>query len=150
MADEGHQVGNHTQTHRELPLISDEARHWELGTAGDVLAKILGHEPTTIRPPFGSYNAAVREHFNGPNVLWSIDPQDWRNHSADYITQHILTRAQDGDIILLHDVYQHTYRAVRRIVPALLARGFVFVTVDEMLEFRGAAGEDETVRHRRP
>ena len=151
MADEGHQVGNHSQTHRELPRLSAENRQWEINTASGIIGKAIGHEPTTIRPPYGSYNAATREDFNGiPNILWSVDPQDWRNHCADYITQHILSRTQDGCIVLLHDVYWHTYHATRRIVPALLEQGFVFVTVDELLEVRGAAQPSETIRHRRP
>ena len=150
MAEEGHQVGNHTQTHRELPNIGAEARRWEVETARDIISKVIGHEPTTIRPPFGSTTQAVRDEFDVPNILWSVDPWDWYNRCADYVTEHVLSRTQDGCIILLHDVYHHTYEATRRIVPALLEQGFVFVTIDELLALRGEAQPGETVRSRRP
>ena len=147
---EGHQIGNHTQNHRNLTRLSQNERLREINRGVDAIEQVLGFPPSTMRPPFGAHNAAVRADMDNPLVLWSIDPWDWDTTNVDYITEHVLSRAQDGDIILLHDLYQSTYQATRRIVPALLERGFTFVTIDQMLALRGEAGPGEVVHHRRP
>ena len=147
---EGHQIGNHTQNHRNLTRLSQNERLREINRGADAINDVLGFAPSTMRPPFGAYNAAVRADLDVPLLLWSIDPWDWDTTDVDYIVDHVLSRAQDGDIILLHDLYQSTYQATRRIVPALLERGFTFVTVDQMLALRGEAAAGEVVRHRRP
>ena len=147
---EGHQIGSHSYNHRNLSRLSQEARRQQLSRADDAISAALGFPPSTMRPPYGAYNAGVRADLTVPLVLWSIDPWDWNTEDAQYVADHVISRAQDGDIILLHDIYQSTYRATRLIVPALLERGFTFVTIDQMLALRGEAGPGEVVRHRRP
>ncbi|MCL2532171.1 MAG: polysaccharide deacetylase family protein [Oscillospiraceae bacterium] len=149
MVAEGHQVGNHSQRHLEATRVSAERRRLDYHEGMQAIYRVLGFTPTTTRLPFGSYNATVLADMTTPHIHWSIDPQDWRNRNAQYIANHVLHFAQDGDIILLHDVYHSTYQATRILVPALLERGFVFVTVDQLLALRGAAQPGEVVRHRR-
>ena len=147
---EGHQIGNHTQNHRNLTRLSQTDRLREINRGAAAIEGALGFPPSTMRPPFGAHNAAVRADLDNPLVLWSIDPWDWDTTDVDYIVEHVVSRAQDGDIILLHDLYQSTYQATRRIVPALLEQGFTFGTIDQMLALRGEAAPGEVVFHRRP
>jgi len=146
----GHQVANHSYNHRNFTRISSEQRQQELRQTDEAIYQATGIPSTVTRPPYGSFNRAAQADFTNPLLLWSVDPWDWNTECADYVAQHVLERAQDGDIILLHDLYQHTYEATRIIVPALLERGFVFVTIDQMLELRGGAEPGEVVRHRHP
>ena len=62
-----------------------------------------------------------------------MDPQDWNTTDVDKIVSHVVNNVRDGDIILLHDIYSTSVSAALRIVDELLARGYVFVTVDEIL-----------------
>jgi len=149
MAAEGHSVGNHTQTHLEQTRVSADRRRRDYHEGHEAIERVLGARPTHTRLPFGAYNADVLADMTTPHILWSIDPQDWRNRNAQYVATHVLHYARDGDIILLHDVYHSTYQATRIIVPALLERGFVFVTIDQLLALRGGAQPGEIVRHRR-
>lgn len=149
MAAEGHQVGNHSFGHAEFTRVSADRRRSEYQQGAQAIYNVLGFMPSTTRLPYGSYNSTVLAELTTPHIHWSIDPQDWRNRNAQYIANHVLERAQDGDIILLHDVYQSTYQATRLIVPALLEQGFVFVTIDQLLALRGEAQAGEVVRHRR-
>ena len=69
-------------------------------------------------------------------ILWSIDPEDWNDKNADRIVNHIVSNAQDGDIILLHDIYPTSVEAALRVVDALHQKGFLFVTVEELAQQR--------------
>jgi len=133
----------------EFTRVNAERRRREYQEGMQAIYNVLGFMPTTTRLPFGSYNDTVLAEMTTPQIQWSIDPQDWRNRNAQYIANHVLHHAADGDIILLHDVYHSTYQATRILVPALLQQGFVFVTVDQLLALRGEAQPGEVVRHRR-
>jgi len=149
MAALGHQVGNHTQNHVEFTRVNAERRRREYQEGAQAIYNVLGVMPTTTRLPYGSYNDTILAEMTTPQIQWSIDPQDWRNRNAQYIAQHVIERVQEGDIILLHDVYESTLAAARILVPALLEQGFVFVTVDQLLTLRGEAQPGDVVRHRR-
>ena len=69
-------------------------------------------------------------------ILWSIDTRDWDHTSASDIARNVLTNADGGDIILMHDYVSGksgTCDALRIIIPELLERGFEFVTVGELI-----------------
>jgi peptidoglycan/xylan/chitin deacetylase (PgdA/CDA1 family) len=70
-------------------------------------------------------------------ILWDVDTRDWAHTPPDEIARHILDTVQAGDIILMHDFIGHdspTPAALRLVIPALLARGYRFVTVGELVE----------------
>ena len=66
-------------------------------------------------------------------VLWSVDPQDWNTTDIDSIVNHVVNNVKDRDIILLHDIYPSSVAAALRIVDELKARGYIFVTVEDIL-----------------
>ena len=66
-------------------------------------------------------------------VLWTVDPQDWNTNNVDAVVNHVVNNVKDGDIILLHDIYPSSVAAALRIVDELKARGYIFVTVEDIL-----------------
>ena len=70
-------------------------------------------------------------------ILWTMDTLDWKDRDARTIVDKVLASAQDGAIILLHDIYGTTIDAVTELVPELIERGYQIVTVSEMAEGRG-------------
>ena len=84
----------------------------------------------------------------GPVVLWSVDPEDWKDDDIDRVVAAVVEHASDGDIILLHDLFPSSAQAALRIVDTLLARGFCFVTVEQLMEQRGVTPE-AGVRYRK-
>ena len=137
MAARGNQVGVHTEHHVKLTEV-DRARYdREVGAVRGKLTDLLGPGDYWLRPPYGILDKQVRQWADGPLVLWSVDPEDWKVRDADRVTEAVLSRVQDGDIILLHDTYPSSTEAALRIVDALTARGFRFVTVRELMERRG-------------
>ena len=133
----GCQLGNHTYTHPYLAEISAEEIESELKSAQKAIAEASGVDPTTIRPPYGSVNQQVVDIAEKPLVHWSLDTLDWQNRNAEHVSSKILNFIKDGDIVLMHDVYDTTAEAVEIVVPELIKRGFQLVTVDELAAYKG-------------
>lgn len=136
MEEEGHQIGSHTYDHVRLTNLNaaDFARQVDRTQA--LLAEILGRDGFALRPPYGSIDNGVVKRADSPLILWSIDPEDWDDKDVDRIVSHIVSCAQDGDIILLHDIYPTSVEAALRVVDELHQRGFLFVTVEELARQR--------------
>lgn len=83
------------------------------------------------------FNRDVAEKTGLPIILWSIDTLDWQNRNHDVIFNTVLDQVNDGDIVLMHDLYKSTAEAVRRIIPALKRKGYQLVTVSELARVRG-------------
>ena len=65
--------------------------------------------------------------------MWTVDPLDWTTENVEEIVDRVVTQAGENDMILLHDCYDSSVEAALRIVDRLLAEGFDFVRVDELL-----------------
>ena len=133
MAAEGHLIGNHTYSHVQLTTISNEAACAEIEEANAVLTAAVGEVIHYIRPPFGSWQEGLDSLVDMQVVLWNVDPQDWKVQNTDVIVEKVLREVEDGDIILLHDVYKESVEAAFRIIDELQKRGYEFVRVDEIL-----------------
>lgn len=133
MDEEGHLIGNHTYTHIQLKKNNREKYKQELIKTSEVIKEITGKEVLYVRPPYGSWDKSFEKELNMFPVLWNIDPRDWCSGNADCIASAVLTKAEDGDIILLHDYYGTSVEAALKIVDELLEEGYNFVTVDEIL-----------------
>ncbi len=136
MKDLGCQIGNHTYNHPQLTAISAQNVSYQLTKTSDIIANITGVRPTAIRPPYGSYNSTVSSVAGAPLILWSIDTLDWKSRNATSVTNSVLSNVRDGDIILMHDIYNSTATATESIIPELIARGFQLVTVDELAYYK--------------
>lgn len=143
MAAEGHQIGVHTYSHTALAGLSQADFDLEVGQTRFALSAILGERDFWLRPPYGFLDDAARQWADSPVILWSVDPEDWReDHDVERIAQAVLGKVKDGDIILFHDVYQASVDAAVRVVDALLERGFCFATVEQLLASKGIQAED--------
>ena len=89
-----------------------------------------------MRPPGGAYDNALYTVLQTPAVLWTVDTMDWSHQNKDITVQRVLEHAEDGDIILMHDLFSATADAAEVLIPALCARGFQLVTVSELLAYR--------------
>ena len=137
MEAEGHQIGIHTYDHvSALTGLSAADFDAQVGRTRRLLTAILGRSDFPLRPPYGAVDPAVRANAGGPIYLWSVDPEDWATEDAAAVAEHLVSHARDGDILLLHDIFPSSVEAALRAVDALHARGFYFVTVEELLAAR--------------
>ncbi|MDE3722841.1 polysaccharide deacetylase family protein [Nocardiopsis sp. N85] len=136
MADEGHEVGNHTWDHDDLATLSGDAIRDDLARTDKAIEDVTGETPTTMRPPYGSLNDTAREAIDKPIVLWDVDTLDWQSRDSDAVTDVTLQETDKGSVVLFHDIHESTVDAVPDILDGLAEDGYRFVTVSEL------AGED--------
>ena len=135
----GHEIGNHTFSHRKFNLMNEHEMLSEIAGCEEAVASVSEQKLQFIRPPEGHLSDTMRRvvgELDYQIVLWDVDTRDWAHTPPDVITQHVLDTVQAGDIILMHDFIGHnspTPEALRRLIPALLERGYHFVTVGELV-----------------
>ncbi|HEY4240943.1 MAG TPA: polysaccharide deacetylase family protein [Kofleriaceae bacterium] len=135
MAAEGHELGNHTYCHRYLPLARSRSVERELRETDAAIERASGVVPAVARPPWGGRSPrTVRAFARAAKrlVLWDVNSFDWKGKPVDEVVARVLERTRNGSIILMHEAREggeSTVEAVKRIVPALRARGFDFATV---------------------
>ncbi len=138
---EGHEVGNHTWSHPDLMLLSDERVAGEVEKCQTVIREVTGRTGTLFRPPYGSFSrtrgAWLKGTYGLTTVMWSVDPQDWRLPGASVVAQRMLGAVHQGAILLAHDIHAPTIEAMRTVVPGLKSRGYECLTTSGLLA-RGA------------
>lgn len=138
MIEDGHEIGNHSYNHKDLTSISEYDLYRQIVGTDDLLEIYTGHRTTIMRPPYGKNNEEINRNIYKPIILWSIDTRDWENRNAGMVKSNILDNVKDGDIILMHDLYDSTAEAVEMVVPELIKRGYQLVTVSELTEYKGS------------
>ena len=113
------EVGYHSFNHTSFikQKISEVKNEYQ--TSNEIFYSLTSHYFKYTRPPYGSYNQKVLESIDTPFVRWDIDTNDWRYHDAEYITKYVLENYSNGDIILFHDSYDTTVKAINKLVPIL-------------------------------
>lgn len=113
------EVGYHSFNHTSFikQKISEVKNEYQ--TSNEIFYNLTNHYFKYTRPPYGSYNQKVLESIDTPFVRWDIDTNDWRYHDAEYITKYVLENYSNGDIILFHDSYDTTVKAINKLVPIL-------------------------------
>ncbi len=135
MHDSGQQIGNHTFDHANLTNLNSEDIVSEIMKTSDLINSITGSRPTLVRPPYGEFNDITNGicKLNGSAVmLWDVDTEDWNNQNIDAVYNHIVNNANDGDVVLLHDLYQTSVDAAIKLLHDLSNKGYKFVTIDEL------------------
>lgn len=141
MLRDGNTIGNHSFTHADLGGGGAGAQIAETNAA---IHRATGYTPCLFRPPYGSTGPGLRAEVAAAgmrSILWDVDPADWANPGADAIAARVLAAVHPGAIVLSHDgggPREGTLAAYERIIPALLARGYKLVSLEELLSLRPA------------
>lgn len=136
MAEEGHELGIHSYTHAALTGLNNADFYGEVDRTRTVIQNVVGPVDLLLRPPYGMVDAGVRRRANAPIILWSVDPEDWKDRNTDREVNHVLRQVRDGSIILFHDIYPESVEAALQIVDALHQDGYYFVTVSQLFSLR--------------
>lgn len=133
MKEEGHLIGNHSYRHVELTKEGQGVVLEELEKTEDMICQLTGQRPQYVRPPFGAWDESLHDLTRLTPVLWSVDSLDWKLRNRDRIVKRVLKDVEDGDIILMHDIFPSSVQAALEIADRLTEEGYRFVTVDELL-----------------
>ncbi len=138
----GHEIGNHTYSHRPLYLRSADYIEAEIASAQKVFEDVLYFRPKYFRAPFGCRwfgMGAAQERHDLMGVMWTVIGLDWK-YLADQVARRIADRARPGGIICLHDGrglhinpdIQNTLDALTWALPFLQKQGYKFETISEL------------------
>ncbi|GIH95160.1 hypothetical protein Psi01_57900 [Planobispora siamensis] len=128
----GHEIGNHSWSHRNLTTLSGAEIRSELARTDRAVKAAAGVTPKIVRPPYGAFNGTVRSQTTRPVVLWSVDTEDWRYRDSAAVARKAVKSASPGGVILFHDIHPTTVKAIPKVLESLSARGYRFVTVSEL------------------
>jgi len=133
---DGHEIGIHTWDHQSLRTRSVAAVADDITRTADEITRWTGVHPTIVRPPYGAMDRTTSTKIPYSLILWSVDPDDWRDHNAKLVTKRITKEGAPGAIVLMHDVYPSTLAAVPGVIAFYKAHGYTFVTVSELYNSR--------------
>lgn len=143
--DMGCEIANHTYDHKYLNEISDAERNNQIDSVNEKVKNEFGVDVALLRAPGGKYKG-VTDSIDMPLIQWSIDTNDWRHKDVsskprteqqrqkemDEIVDHVMKNVKNGDIILMHDIYEFTADLSEILIPKLVAEGYKLVSVSEM------------------
>ena len=132
----GHEIMSHSDTHAHYPQLSRQQMIADARTCADKIEAVTGVRPTLLRPPYGDYNdtvvGAMREA-GFTTIQWDVDSLDWKNPGVEAICRRVLDKVKPGSIVLFHNAAAQTPQALPRILETLIARGYHFLPVSELI-----------------
>ncbi len=134
----GHEVGNHSENHKQMSKLSLEECKKELQIVHDKVKALTGLDMTVFRPPFGDYNDTVIKAAGDLSyhvIQWDVDSLDWKDYGADSILHTVTNHKHlgNGSIILMHNGAKYTKDALERLIINLKEQGYEFVKVSELI-----------------
>ena len=141
MAEEGHEIGNHSNAHNMLHRMDLAGVRKEMGACAEKIEKLLGYRPTVMRCPGGNSSDIVKKYAQEagiPIAYWSVDTLDWKSRNKDAILNIAFGKngIKDGSIVLMHDIHKTTIPAAKEMILRLKKQGYTFVTTSELIEAR--------------
>jgi polysaccharide deacetylase family sporulation protein PdaB len=134
----GHEIGNHSENHKQMSKLSKEQCKEEIQIVHDKVKELTGIEMTVFRPPFGDYNDTVIRVANelGYHVIqWDVDSLDWKDYGCDSILHTVTNHKHlgNGSIILMHNGAKYTKDALEQMIINLKEQGYEFVKVSDLI-----------------
>ena len=137
--DAGHEIGNHTYSHKRLGSVDCKGMLEEIRKTDVIVYNITGSYPVLFRPPEGKTSSELEARVfaeSKKTVLWTVDTRDWAHRPLEDIVKTVKNNIRNGSVILFHDYitpYSVTAEALDRLIPYLIGLGYEFVTVSELL-----------------
>lgn len=136
--ENGHDLGNHSQNHKNMSQITDSEKESELMSVHEKVKELTGYEMFLFRPPYGDYDNAVvktAKKCGYYTIQWDVDSLDWKDYGVDSIiktvTQH--KALGNGSIILCHNGAKYTAQALDTMITTLKEAGYTFVPLSELI-----------------
>ena len=133
MEEEGHLIGSHSYKHQQMTKLQEGTVLDSIEKNSRLIASITGKYPLYLRPPYGDWNETLENDVNMTTVFWTVDSLDWKYQNAAKTVRKVLKDTEDGDIILMHDIFRTSVEAALEVIDTLEKEGYTFVTVDELL-----------------
>ena len=134
----GHDLGNHSENHKNMSQLSDAEKKEELMKVHDKVRTLTGYEMFLFRPPYGDYDNAVvnvAKDCGYYTIQWDVDSLDWKDYGLDSVIKTVTEHKHlgNGSIILCHNGAKYTAQALDTLITKLKEKGYTFVPVSELI-----------------
>ena len=130
------EIGTHSNTHPSMSKLSKSKINLELTQSIQIIENIINKKVELFRAPFGDYNDTLIEEATSLDlytIQWDVDSLDWKGLSAEEMATRVLSRVNNGSIVLMHNDGEHTLQALPLIIEGLKNKGYTFSTIGEMI-----------------
>ena len=138
----GNEIGIHGYSHKSFTRLKPATLEEEITKSKKYVYNLTGFTPSLVRPPYGNINNNIRKLGYGPYILWNNDTLDWKLRDAKKIYNRLTTSIEENNIILMHDTYLTTYKALELILPYLKENNYKVVTVSKLFAINGKTLEN--------
>ena len=138
----GNEIGIHGYSHKSFTRLKPATFEEEITKSKKYVYNLTGFTPSLVRPPYGNINNNIRKLGYGPYILWNNDTLDWKLRDAQKIYDRFINNVAENNIILMHDTYLTTYKALELILPYLKENNYEVVTVNELFQKNGKTLEN--------
>ncbi len=155
VAKAGHEIGSHSYSHPAFAKISEGEVRKQVKSGRRAVERATGQATIWFRPPYGSMDAAAWREVRDLDVhavFWDVDSRDWTKPGAKRIEDSVVAHVRPGSVVLFHDGggnRAQTAKALRGVIDRLKARGYQFVTVEELYQLRAQARAEKKAAARR-
>lgn len=138
IAGGGHDLGSHSQSHKNMTLMEEAQREAELEQVQTKVQELTGRRMEFFRPPYGNYDDALilqAKELGYYTVTWNVDSQDWKDYGAEAILKEVLENEelQKGSIILLHAGTRYLAGTLTELIRGLQKEGYEPVPLSELI-----------------
>jgi len=134
----GHDLGNHSENHKNMSELSIQERKEELMKVHDKVKELTGVEMNLFRPPYGDYNNDViidAKDCGYYTIQWDVDSLDWKDYGVESIVNTVNNHKNlgNGSIILCHNGAKYTAQALEGLITGLLDQGYEIVPISQLI-----------------
>lgn len=129
------EIGSHTYSHKDLSTLSNDDLISELNSTNIIYNNITNDNIKYLRPPYNNYNDGILDK-GYEIVTWNIDTKDWLNRDSEVIYNNVINNACDGCIVLMHDIYEESIEATKKLIPKLHEMGYEIVSISDLARIK--------------
>lgn len=135
---DGHDLGNHSENHKNMSQLSDSECEEELMAVHRKVQELTGYEMFLFRPPYGDYDndvIKVAKKCGYYPIQWDVDSLDWKDYGVDSIIKTVTEHKHlgNGSIILCHNGAKFTAEALDTLITTLEKKGYEFLPISELI-----------------
>lgn len=138
--NDGHIVGNHTNTHPSMDEISRTKMKDEIKAFDDYIREHFGYSALYFRFPKGEYSDCALDLVSSlgyTSVFWSLAYSDWdldNQKGKGYAVETVSARFHPGAVILLHSISPDNAAALPEIIDKAREQGYEFRPLTQLPE----------------
>ena len=143
----GNEIGSHSYDHKNMSKMTNEEFILDFNKVNDYYKSLFNEDLMYTRPPYGLIKDSQLSLVDTTYIMWSLDTLDWKKRNSNYLVNYVLDNVKDGDIILFHDSYNSTVKAIEELLPLLYSKGYQVMSVSELFKIKGIEIENNKIYH---